>query len=308
MKLINKIQQKIYEIWQKAKRHISSFVGGQFGWFRYQLWLLMTNKRFNLKLHGDSVEKQKYDAIDSILPMYKVFWSSYIGHDQKGNICDSNIKTPFIESKRKYVGQLYYSIMTSFIELNKLKTKLQSNGETIEDVDTYLELTSNIGSYITIFGKIFDKESKVLTELFDNKVRTEKQINTQQYYSGIRNFEQHSSNIPIIIEEGVVVIPTTTFLIENDRQSWFTHIDDRDVVFLDEFLNTTFEQLKTQVNNNLSTVKKWFNDNTESFEFAYPDLETATNDIILSAVTETYNHVSGLSQENRRERRKNKKK
>lgn len=26
MKLINKIQQKIYEIWQKAKRHISSFV------------------------------------------------------------------------------------------------------------------------------------------------------------------------------------------------------------------------------------------------------------------------------------------
>jgi hypothetical protein len=30
MKLINKIQQKIYEIWQKTKRHISSFVGGQF--------------------------------------------------------------------------------------------------------------------------------------------------------------------------------------------------------------------------------------------------------------------------------------
>jgi len=298
---MKKIQEQIKNI----KKFFISMISSQFKRLRYKFWLFMTNKKFDLKEHGDSVEKQKYEQIVNLLPSYQEFWSLYIGHDQKGNICKSNIVDNILEEKRRYVGQLYYSIVKKFIELEKLKTELLSFVN-VDDVDRYLESTSKISSYLSTFGQIFDKEMKILNQLFNNDNRKAKQGICQEYYSGIRNFEQHSSDIPIIINEELISIPNTAFLKDNDKQSWFEPIEENDVIFLDDFVNKLFDDLKKQINNNISSVKQWFKDNVKDFQFIYPDLTKKDTNIMLSAVTGTYNYVSGIPQENRRQRRKKK--
>ena len=71
--LLNKIQQKIYTIFQSlkafaSKLRISSFVGGQFKKIRYKIWLLMTNNKFDITKDGDSLERNKITFIDTYIP------------------------------------------------------------------------------------------------------------------------------------------------------------------------------------------------------------------------------------------------
>lgn len=52
-KIINKIQQKIYAIWRKAKQHISSFVGGQSGYRE----ILDEFTLYRMEKEGDLLQK-----------------------------------------------------------------------------------------------------------------------------------------------------------------------------------------------------------------------------------------------------------
>ncbi|PCJ79225.1 MAG: hypothetical protein COA57_15790 [Flavobacteriales bacterium] len=264
----------------------------------------MTNKKFDLKNHGDAVEKDKYDLIEGILPNYKDFWSKYIGHDLKGNICPSNIQVKKIEEKRKYIGQLFYSIMTLLIELDTIKKEILEI-DNIDNTTDYLKLRKSLRNFLNTFGQIFDKEMKILNQVFDNDKRKKRQEITETIYKGIRNFEQHSSDIPIIIEDDLVVIPNTFFLTDNDQQSWFEPIHQKGVVFLTDFVDETYKSLKNQVNNNIDIVKNKFKELAPDFKFNYPDFDQQHENIPFSAVTETYNFVTGISQEDRRKKIKN---
>jgi len=278
---------------QKIKSSFKSFTGFIHNVSKYlkrtiyQFWLFIMGKNFDLKIHGDSVERDKYEFIDEILSNYKYFWSSFIGHDQKGNICSSNINNIDLENKRKYIGQLYYSIIRKFIQLKLIIDDIKDLNE-IDNVDNHLKLTSLISSYLSTFGQIFDKEQKILLTLKIDKNRQEK---TSKYYEGIRNFEQHSSDIPIIMVENLIGIPSTFFLIGNDKLSWFKPIDEREIVFLDDFINNLYNKIHKQVNNNLSVVKEKLKKLFPNFQFQYPDLSIEQNKFVVSGITGTYNYI-----------------
>lgn len=244
--------------------------------------------RFQLDKHGDFLEREKCQFIRENISNYEFLWAKYIGHDLKGSICPCNL-SPKQNDLRKYISQLYYSIIRNLCILHSYKKKICNFTYEEDSADNHIELSGLISSFISCWGRIRDKESKVLENVFDKRITNTLQEKTETYYKGIRNFEQHSSDISITIEYGEIIIPCPEYLREDDRLSWFKEIGDRNKTFLLHFVEEALTRLQSQLNSNINKVQKKLDEDFCDFQFSYPIHDI--NHFATSGVTVTYKHV-----------------
>jgi hypothetical protein len=133
----NKIQQKIYAIWRKAKQHISSFVGGQFkddrplinenDWYHQHSWF---SKYFcdKLKRKTMNIIYKLYSSIEELLlEKYLVEFYLYTGVLDKDKLESYNKKhgTMYLGEFKCYLPILF--MVKNYDELEYLVTIM--NGE-----------------------------------------------------------------------------------------------------------------------------------------------------------------------------------
>jgi len=133
----------------------------------YNIWKFMNNVKFDLKEHGDLIERGKLEFIETTIYNYQYLWSNFIGHNQNGFICSSNLKSNE-EEKRKLIGSLNYSILGNLVNLEKYKTKIINFSLDDSSVDSSIELKEIISNYIITFGIIRDRQEKMLNQVFSS--------------------------------------------------------------------------------------------------------------------------------------------
>jgi len=262
----------------------------------------MNNLKFDLQLHGDLIERNKYDFINQNLPNYQCFWSSFVGHNLKGYIASSNLSDKDDVEKRKIIAGLNYSIMQNLLSLDKRVSNIKNFNFDSRNADSHLELKELINGYIIDYGVIVDREEKMLLKLF-NASDVKVYLTLSNKYKATRNSLQHDNDITIIMDEEFIAIPIITEHTNIQDVSWFKRYDDKNIVYIVDYVEDSYKNLVQEVNSNISKIHEELKVKWNNFKFNFPDFGKIEN-YAKSGVTytENYNYDAFLSGSKKKEK------
>ncbi len=107
---------------------------------------------YNLKEHGDSIERAYSNLIQSNFGTYEDVWKLYIGN--KGNDTKADIigYSKEREEKRQKFSEHTYTILQSVILLHRLITNKKFALLQFNDLDEVLDLQDNLLLFFYTFG------------------------------------------------------------------------------------------------------------------------------------------------------------
>jgi hypothetical protein len=236
----------------------------------YKFWLFMTNKKFDLQFDGDLIERNKFDFINEHIPNYQYLWSTYVGHNGNGYIWGSNLDLDK-ERKRKEIASLSYSIMQNLVTLQRKMTEINTFVFDVTNADSHLILKDLISGYVLEYGKIVDRQEKMLKHFLNNE-NVKKQTILTDNYKATRNFIQHDTDVTIISDElGVLGIPIITEFTKPEDVSWFKEYNGNDIVYIIDYVEKSFVDLTTELNTNINKTKILLDENWRDFKFVEKD-------------------------------------
>ena len=231
---------------------------------------------WNLRLHGDFLEREFSQFIEENLPAYSLIWRTFIGndgtahmaklfYDHKGKKRESVEETGL---QRTNLSEYIYTCIESIILLNhiiKKDFKLKGN------FDDFFDLQNNFLAFHANSGRIRDNIKAILTLYGKDKV-DETKLNTtvsawlqtlEDYYQQ-RNAVLHGKKLPfgefdgnflIIIPEGDVSNP----MLWKSSKSW-DDVSEADLEYCIDYLKETFRGIVVRVNGILFNVFKILED------------------------------------------------
>jgi hypothetical protein len=180
--------------------------------------------KYNIKNHGDLLEKTYSTFITDYFPTYEKVWQIYIGNI--GN--DTKAEIPGYTSEREKSRQAFsehtYTILQSLVSIHKLLEKRSFHISASLELDEKLSLHDNILLFFTHIGRIRDniKAAAICLTVIDIK-KLDKQFD--EFYHK-RHIPVHGRIMPILFTENEE--PKMPVLSKNDedRSGWNHKIND----------------------------------------------------------------------------------
>jgi len=152
-------------------------------------------------------------------------------------------------NRRKRVSQYSYTILESFIciyEICRTDHFIEKS-----DQGTYLRTLNDLVAFQAHIGRMRDNIKHLLSSFFEKPETSEKYSRFQDFYKK-RNHVLHGKKLPMRILESMVLVPKIEGKsIEpsawNSNLTWEDYREE-DFVFVDEFLQSTLNELMTIVN------------------------------------------------------------
>jgi len=164
------------------------------------------NYSYNLKEHGDPLEKEYADFIHAYFRTYEEVWKLYIGN--KGNNTKADIPgyPNEREMKRQTFSEHTYTILQSVILLHRLISKDSFINATFITPSDRLDLQDNLLLFFTHLGRIRDNVEDASTCLLNTNTKEITVILDEFYHK--RHILIHGKMIPIIFKSsGEILIP-----------------------------------------------------------------------------------------------------
>ncbi len=209
---------------------------------------------FNIKEHGDQLEREYADFLQKHFKTYVATWKLYIGNrgdNTKSKIADYPSER---DEKRQQFSENTYTILQSLILISRLIEKDVFSKNTIRSLTEKLDLQDNLMLYFTHIGRIRDNvvgATKCLLDINVNKVESQLE---DFFYK--RHIFVHGKTIPIIFKtNGEIYLPVLS-KDNNDKSGWNLRESNwNDVKWLPkEELHVTTSQLYCQLLNMLNQI------------------------------------------------------
>ena len=108
---------------------------------------------YNLKEHGDPLEKAAIVFIQEKIPCYEDVWQIFVGN--KGNSIIANIPNfPYTEDRINFAENSYTALESSFILHQLIKSGIFS--KKLETFDEYLEFNKSLITFFANLGRLRD--------------------------------------------------------------------------------------------------------------------------------------------------------
>lgn len=201
--------------------------------------------------HGDRLEREFGDIINTSLGAYKTIWSLYIGNDGQSRMYSVPSLEEKENKKRKKFAQDHYSCFESIVGLKVLCDKVKSCK--VSNMHDYVHINNDFMAFQAHAGRIRDTLKRCGELLGDNNLANK----LNEYYQQ-RNNVLHGCKVPFSIVEGAICIPRIKGAEEdstkwNDTMTW-DDVDQNNIEFLDDFMNETYREIVYEVNTALSRL------------------------------------------------------
>lgn len=212
---------------------------------------------FDIKKHGDLLEKVYSDFIQSRLSGYNKIWSNFIGNDGTSKMPEIEKLNEKEQEKRKHFSQYHYTCLESIICLYEIVQEADNLSRIsfadVSDIKKYMDLMNKYIAFHAHAGRIRDLSDKIgiLYELPD----LGKDLN--EYYQR-RNNVLHKSKAPIELIEGIISIITPEGELP-DPTKWssdklWSDESNVSIEFVEKYLQETFQEILTIFNNCLERL------------------------------------------------------
>lgn len=210
-----------------------------------------------LREHGDIIEKDYAELIESRLTGYSKIWQSYIGHDGKGHHLSLDGIDEKEESIRNRFVQYHYSSLESIISMIEIVNALKGLGDVSVDSKRgrkdYIFSLNFFMAFYAHAGRVRDLVKK-MSEIWQQEKLIEK---FEEFYQQ-RNNVLHEAKLPIaFIAEAIAILPPAGK--EDEQEKWgrnriWGEVDvnlfEELIGFLDKFL----QDILVELNNFLESL------------------------------------------------------
>ena len=212
---------------------------------------------YTINKHGDWLEQHASDFIISNIPAYELIWQNFIGHQGNGSMAVMNNITEEDEEIRQHFSQHHYTILESiyFMQLIVLD---ESNTKQIQSFNDYRKVINQLMSYQAYSGRLRDNMEKCFS-LIAPATEAKKATDKLDSFYHQRHVFIHGRKVPFLIDvDNLFKIAP----IKNDTSSrigfglempWET-ISAEDMLYMEDALNKSIEELKPLVQNLLSNL------------------------------------------------------
>lgn len=209
---------------------------------------------YQIKEHGDLLEKEAAFFIANKLTNYEAVWQIYIGNT--GNATKAIIPNYPCEEKRSNFAENSYTVLESAFIIHQI---LESNifEKSINSFSDYLSFNNAFISFFAHLGRMHDTIIKATNCLkYDNNFET-----SIHYFYEARNILIHGKKIPLKLDElGLPQIPIIkTSLIEgnawDDKQNTWQQAKNMNEGYVQDETKKYFEDLLLLINNQYAVFK-----------------------------------------------------
>ena len=253
---------------------------------------------FNVKDHGDSLEKEFSTFIQTEFPTYEAVWKLYIGN--RGN--DNKALITGYSSNRDEMRQKFsehtYTIFQSLISIRRLIINEAFKKGEIKDVSHNLDLQDSIVLFFAYLGRIKDNLQDAASCLL-NCNSDEIGSKFGDFYSK-RNIVLHGKMLPIAYRpNGDIIIPAlgenTDRLKWHDKTGVWDSITFLNLVNLAEYTNSIYIELLSKLSHAFGIFKSKIEDelNKNNLEISfenkhYPEAYASGSTSATSAGVDVY--------------------
>jgi len=177
--------------------------------------------KYNIKLHGDSLEKEYADFIQTDFSAYESVWALYIGN--RGNDTKAQIfgRSQEQEINRQLFSEHTYTILQSLISLKRIVESNAFSPKKVKSIKEVLDLQDSLLLFFTHLGRISDNLQDASTYLKTSIAKQVRNTLKKIYYK--RNVIVHGKSIPMMYKsDGTISIPVIA--ISSDDPSGWNHV------------------------------------------------------------------------------------
>lgn len=160
---------------------------------------------YNLKIHGDDLEKSYSEFILTHFKTYEAVWKMFIGN--KGNNIKADIENYPLDKdlKRQKFSEHTYTVLQSVILLHRLIDKGVFNAPIIPSTENILNLQDNLILFFTHLGRIMNNVEDASRFL---ELKQDKTSDLLKEFYHKRHVFVHGKTLPIIFKEtGEILLP-----------------------------------------------------------------------------------------------------
>jgi hypothetical protein len=209
----------------------------------------ITESNWTIVNHGDELEKNSAEFIQTFLQHYEKTWSIFIGHAGNGqmanmyvNISDGTEIPKQIQEIRIQFAEHHYTILESLCCLRRINDMLKNAVGSFED---YMDMQNYLAAIGTHLGRIHDNSESCFVILKYNVKDSSVYMERIKEFYYKRHIFVHGKKIPFQIDElGLYLIPELRRA-KGSLEGW-----DRDMSWEDangSTYNYLFDFLETQL-------------------------------------------------------------
>jgi hypothetical protein len=202
---------------------------------------------WNIKLHGDKIEKENFDFIQSRIPFYSSLWEKYIGNDGSNHLAEIKNITKEDNLIRRKISLHNYTCLESIL---MLKYIIESGTKVINYSD-YIRTLSNHLSFQANTGRIKDNLDKITQIIppFRNIKR-----NLDRFWVH-RNVVLHNIKLPysFIDNEFVTIIPDDKIIESMYHIRYDDSLNSR-LILLFDYYKDSYDEIVINYNTFLASL------------------------------------------------------
>ena len=222
---------------------------------------IVMNQKFNLKIHGDPIERENVDFITNKINSYICIWEFFIGNNNGYPPIAMGLTSQQSLNRTK-LAENNYTILLSVLSLKRKLEYYLIQKSNQSDSFMIFEDTKIIFSSISSVVDLLEK-NLALTNIYEKKLKDK--IDLVAKYMEERNEALHGRKLRIKIKDGVVFIPKTE-LTENpflQDRNWIEY-NDKEFIELYSYLDKCLDFLCVLTTDTLSKIfdkllKDWKN-------------------------------------------------
>ncbi|HEX5001561.1 MAG TPA: hypothetical protein VFW78_03620 [Bacteroidia bacterium] len=217
---------------------------------------------YNIKEHGDWLEKQAADYINTNIPAYELIWKSLIGHKGNGQMATMQNLNDSAARTRVDFAQHHYTILESLYFM-QLMADDENKIKTIISFEQYRIVINQIMSFQAYSGRLRDNIGECFF-LIAPKEEAEKAIKKLEEFYNERHIYIHGRKVPFSIDADNIfkialvkrsTISSTGF----GKDMPWESISDKEMNYLTDTFNKSLTELKPLVQGLLSNLYQFVN-------------------------------------------------
>ena len=206
---------------------------------------------------GDVIEIYYKEFIRQYIPKYELIWGKFIGHDGNGQMIPVDSLSVAEQEKRINFSEFLYTCIESFVCMFEIsRENIRIN---LTNPPEYLTMLNKFIAFQGHAGRIKDNTEDLLLIYFREERVKELMTRLNDTYQQ-RNTILHGKKLPLSIEDSMVLIATPKGEEESIKE-WHSQMnwqnfDSEQMIFLEDYLRNSLEQISQTFNDILSNLEE----------------------------------------------------
>lgn len=206
---------------------------------------------YEIRAHGDWLEKEAASFIKSSIPSYEEIWKRYIGHKGNGKMADMVGINETDEMERIDFAQHLYTVLESLYFM-KLIVEEESKTNSINDFNSYRKVINQVMVFQAYSGRLRDNMGKCFLIMVNSIKSDEVHKKLDEFYHQ-RHVFIHGRKVPFALDSDCLFkIPgikkRTIDTIGYGLEMPWEAIEPNDLVYLEDSLKESLNELTSEVN------------------------------------------------------------